>query len=201
MPVGERQHEILQLIERALNVEVREKPQFPWLRNRHDEREFGAYFPTIAAIFQALGGDEVKLRSKGARPLTPDGYLGGRYNCLLEFDEVQHFSTARAQSLVLLPPNLPLGFSRSHYLELCRIHATTADRYRRAKRTPEFGFSGGRTAQRAYFDCFRDLLPTLHGLRPTIRISEFEVQAIATGNSDSVLALAEIVDNKIPYGP
>jgi hypothetical protein len=79
MPAGERQHEILQMLERALNVEVREKPQFPWLRNRHDEREFDAYYPTIVAIFHALGGDEVKLRSKGALPLTPDGYLGGRY--------------------------------------------------------------------------------------------------------------------------
>jgi hypothetical protein len=201
MSVGDRQHEILMLIERALNVEVREKPQFSWLRNRHEEREFGVHFHAISTIFRTLGGDEEKLRSKGSLPLTPDGYLGGAYNCLVEFDEVQHFSTARAQTLVLLPDNLPLGFSRADYLELCRVHAPTADGYRRAKRTPEFDFAGGRTAQRAYFDCFRDLLPALHGLRPTIRISEFEVQAIKMGDPGSVAALADIVNKKVPYGP
>lgn len=201
MPVGDRQHEILTLIGRALNVEVREKHTFHWLANRHDEREFGVYFAAIANIFRTLGGNEEMLRLKGLRRLTPDGYLGGTYNCLVEFDEVQHFSTAREQTLMLLPEDLPLRFSREDYLDLCRRHAPKADRYRRDKQTKEFDFVGGRTAQRAYFDCFRDLVPTLHGLRPTIRISEFEVQSITTGDVGSILALAEIVKEKVSHAP
>ena len=39
----------------------------------------------------------------------------------------------------------------------------------------------GRAAQRAFFDTFRDWLPTLHGLNPTVRLAEFEVKPILNG--------------------
>lgn len=200
VPAGERQREILDLISRALCVEVRHGPEFPWLRNRHREQEFERYFPVIAGIFRALGGDEAALASKRPLSLKPDGYIGAPYNSLLEFDEFQHFSSARERTLSLLPANLPLGYSRAHYLELCRVHRADADRYRHAKQAPEFNFPGGRTAQRAYFDCFRDLLPSLYGLRPTIRITEFDVQSITGDRPESLTKLADLVKGRFPYG-
>lgn len=201
MPVGKRQREILGWVGRALDVEVRHAPEVPWLNNRHTEHDFGVYYPTIAEIFRVLGGDEDKLAAKGRSPLRPDGYLGGKYNCLVEFDEIQHFSSVRAKSLSMLPSGLPLGFSRMNYLELCAVHHPTADGYHHSKRTPEFDFLGGRTAQRAYFDCFRDILPTMHGLRPTVRISVFEVATIISDAPVHLTSLREIVDGKFPYGP
>ena len=39
----------------------------------------------------------------------------------------------------------------------------------------------GRAAQRAFFDTFRDWLPSLHGLNPTVRLAEFEVNPILNG--------------------
>lgn len=201
MSTGERQREVLDLVGHSLGVEVRHSPEFPWLRNRHLERDFGEYFPAIAEIFRTLGGDEATLASKRSLSLKPDGYICAPYNCLFEFDEFQHFSSARERTLLLLPANLPLGYSRAHYLELCRVHREDADSYRHAKRTPEFHFAGGRTAQRAYFDCFRDLLPTLHGLRPTIRLAEFDVQSISSERPESIAKLAEMVRGRLAYGP
>lgn len=43
------------------------------------------------------------------------------------------------------------------------------------KPTKEFTFINGRATQRAFFDAFRDIQPTLFGLKPTIRLSEFEI--------------------------
>jgi hypothetical protein len=40
-----------------------------------------------------------------------------------------------------------------------------ADRYRAGKPTRDFPFAGGRRAQRAYFDAFRDLVAPSFGLR------------------------------------
>lgn len=201
MPAGDRQRDMLDLVGRALGVEVRHSPEFPWLRNRHSEKDFGAYFSVIDEIFQVLGGDQAALASKRALSLKPDGYIGGAYNCLFEFDEIQHFSSARERTLLLLPANLPLGCSRAHYLELCRVHREVADKYRHAKQTAEFHFPGGRTAQRAYFDCFRDLLPPRHGLRPTIRITEFEVRSITGDRPESLAKLADLVSERISYAP
>ncbi|MBI1923980.1 hypothetical protein HYR99_06995, partial [Candidatus Poribacteria bacterium] len=47
--------------------------------------------------------------------------------------------------------------------------------------TADFPFVNGRAAQRAFFDTFRDVLPPLHGLRPTLRLAEFEVAEILNG--------------------
>jgi hypothetical protein len=53
------------------------------------------------------------------------------------------------------------------------------DRFRR--HTADFPYANGRAAQRAFFDTFRDWLPPLHGLNPTVRLAEFEVTSILNG--------------------
>ena len=178
---------------------IRHSPTFSWLRNQHREADFGIHFAAIEGIFESLGGDCDAAAEKRGTMLKSDSYIGGEYNCILEFDEFQHFSSTRAQALLMLPLHIPLGFSRTQYLELCRIHSSKADQYRRTKRTRDFDFDGGRTAQRAYFDCFRDLLPVLHGLRPTIRIAAFEVESITSNCSKSQDLLREIIKEKVAY--
>ena len=116
---------------------------------------------------------------------------------MLEFDEFQHFSSARAKALDLLPDGLSLGFSLSDYKRLCHAYDQRADKYRRDKRTRDFRLIGGRTAQRAYFDASKDLLPVLHGLRPTIRISEFEVEHIWENDVEARSFLRALVERKM----
>jgi hypothetical protein len=73
------------------------------------------------------------------------------------------------------PDDLPTGFDAAEW----------AARARAATRLPGGGFArpcpplfpdaGGRHLQRAFRDGLADLLPSVHGWRPTLRIADFEV--------------------------
>jgi hypothetical protein len=77
---------------------------------------------------------------------------------ILEFDESQHFSTARFMTLSCYPDTLRLGFSRARWQALCReINARDDQPIDRDER-------------RAWYDALRDLIPQLHGFQPTIRL-------------------------------
>ena len=77
---------------------------------------------------------------------------------ILEFDECQHFSRARAIALDLYPDTLSLGFSPRRWRELCAaINAVDDEPIDRDER-------------RAWYDTLRDLVPLVHGLRPTVRL-------------------------------
>lgn len=81
-----------------------------------------------------------------------------------------------------------------YYKCLCFKHRKKADKYRKNKTTKDFPFATGRTAQRAYLDSFKDILPNLHGLKPTIRISEFEVQSITANDNESRKIIERILN-------
>lgn len=67
--------------------------------------------------------------------------------------------------------DIPLGFDRNEYMDLCRTHQARADRYRASKQARGFRRPGGRRAQRAYLDAVRDIgLPVL-GYRPVVRVA------------------------------
>lgn len=77
---------------------------------------------------------------------------------LVEFDESQHFTHPRKLALAAYPDAHPLGFPRRRWMALCdEVGAQDND--------PPF-----RDEQRAWYDALRDLVPSLHGLRPTIRL-------------------------------
>jgi hypothetical protein len=77
-----------------------------------------------------------------------DGLFGGRGQQwrIVEVDEAQHFNEFRAATLHWRP------------------------------KPPLFPMDGGRHRQRAFRDALADLLPSLHGFAPTLRIAHFEVQ-------------------------
>jgi hypothetical protein len=173
------------------------KQNFPWLKNIHTQDDFGPYYNVIARIFQDLGGNEEFNHAKQSRPLMADAYFGGQWNFLFEFDEFQHFSTARRKTLEHYPSNLKLAFDVDSYKSLCRFHAPKADAYRTNIRPADFDFVGGRTSQRAYLDCFRDFLPLLHGLKPTLRVTEFEVSEVYANTERSRTILRDIIFRKL----
>ena len=129
--------------------------------------------------------------------LDCDAYFGGQLNFFFEFDEHQHFSSARLKTFEFYPTDLKINFSVDQWKQLCKSHKDKADKYRKAKTTTDFNFAGGRTAQRAYLDCFRDLLPLLHGLQPTVRINEFEVADIYANNKEARSKIEKLLKAKI----
>jgi hypothetical protein len=77
---------------------------------------------------------------------------------ILEFDESQHFSRPRLATLSFYPDDIKMGFSVTRWQELCReIDAKDDQPFDRDER-------------RAWYDTLRDLVPSVHGFRPTVRL-------------------------------
>ncbi len=197
MAVGDRQRFITKILEKSLNQKAETDCRFDWFINRHTESHFGKYFKDIQKIFDGLKGDLFANQSKRTSFLRCDAYFGGKYNFIFEFDEFQHFSSARLRTLDYYPKRTKLNFSTSDWKKYCLANRQKADRYRYSKTTVDFDFEGGRTAQRAYLDCFRDFLPTENGLNPTLRINEFEVADIILNNKESQRKLKMLVEDKL----
>jgi len=77
---------------------------------------------------------------------------------IVEFDESQHFTEPRLLALEHYPRGWDIGFSITRWIQLCQqINAKDDD-------PPD------RDERRAWYDTLRDLLPTFHGMKPTVRI-------------------------------
>lgn len=77
---------------------------------------------------------------------------------ILEFDESQHFTKPRSVALTKYPKDLKLGFDKEKWIKRC-LEIKAEDN------NPPY-----RDEQRAWYDALRDFLPTIKGLKPTIRL-------------------------------
>ena len=77
---------------------------------------------------------------------------------IVEFDESQHFTSPRKLALAVYANGHHLGFPARRWLELCEQHDARDN-------APPF-----RDEQRAWYDTLRDLVPSIKGLQPTVRL-------------------------------
>jgi len=140
----------------------------PWLTTRgHLEPLVQRHAPgdvlaVLDVVHRALGGNARALARRPSRPLAGDLVTAGGQ--LIELDEVQHFTAERRSSLSWYPTNLPLGFSLDSYRSLIDTWKARATAVFTRQWSPDFDFSGGRRAHRAYLDAVLDLLaPTFTG--------------------------------------
>ena len=77
---------------------------------------------------------------------------------IVEFDESQHFTSPRKRALSVYADTAPLGFSTERWTELCGRHDARDNH-------PRY-----RDEQRAWYDTLRDLVPSIMGLQPTVRL-------------------------------
>ena len=197
MAVGDQQKLITNIVATILNEPAQTATSFDWFINKHSKDHFGRHYATIDKIFNLLRGDKYANQSKRTMTLDCDAYFGGQYNYIFEFDEYQHFSSSRLRTLECYPSALRVNFSISEWKQLSNTYKDKATKYRKAKTTTDFDFPGGRASQRAYLDCFRDLLPEVNGLQPTVRISTFEVREIYTNNKDSCIKIERLLKTKM----
>lgn len=197
MPVGNKQKLIAEIIASVLGQRPQLDKSFEWFINKHTRSHFEKWYSLIDDIFCCLKGHWPANQSKRTQCLKCDAYFSGKYNFIFEFDEHQHFSSARLKTLELYPPELRVNFSVDEWKNKCRTYKEKADKYRKFKTTIDFNFQGGRTAQRAYLDCFRDILPVQHGLNPTRRINEFEVQDIHVNCKNSRSLIEGLLNDKL----
>ena len=196
MPIGEKQALITEIVETVLGEPAQSGKTFTWLKNQHVQEDFQFRLSLIDHIFKTLEGSSQV--NKKVQLLRCDAYFGGSFNFIFELDELQHFSTARLKTCELYPSDLQIAFDIQKYQLYCQMYHEKADKYRRSKTTVDFNFIGGRTAQRAYLDCFRDILPPLHGLNPTIRIAEFEIEEVTKNDKHSQTLIGQLLSQKLP---
>ena len=77
---------------------------------------------------------------------------------IVEFDERQHFTSPRRLALSVYANVYSLGFSAQRWLDLCGRHEARDN-------DPPY-----RDEQRAWYDTLRDLVPSIKGLQPTVRL-------------------------------
>jgi len=124
------------------------------------------------------GPDKKALASK----IMPFDYFLPKYESFLEFDEQQHFTLARYESLKLYPQNSSLGFNKEKWMDLCQ-------RLKRKDNDPPY-----RNEQRAWLDTVRDLGPHCSGanfdkheyFKPTVRIYEGDMAYCQTPTKELI---------------
>lgn len=121
-------------------------------------------------ILAALNGDPDRLAAKTRGSMRADFVLlPNRVH--VEYDEIQHFTTARSTTLALYPSDAALGFGLDAYRRLVEQWRSKGDKGFAHKEAAEFPGPGGRQRQRAYFDAFRDLVAPHFGDGPVLRLA------------------------------
>jgi hypothetical protein len=130
---------------------------FPWSAKPQDYQAtaIGAVLQRICASLGEFRGHRNFIKSA---QMPPCDYFVADPPFILEFDESQHFSRPRLVSLGNYPEKIPVGFPISRWRDLCReINARDDEPFDRDER-------------RAWYDTLRDLVPTIHGFKPTVRV-------------------------------
>jgi hypothetical protein len=107
---------------------------------------------------------------------------------ILEFDESQHFSHSRLITLSFYPSEWSWGFSVSRWRQLCRdINAVDNIPFDRDER-------------RAWYDTLRDLVPTTHGFKPTVRLyaGEFPWCSLEANSKSDNETFQTLLSDRLP---
>jgi hypothetical protein len=141
----------------ALFGECRVDYSFPWSAKPEE------YAPTpigqsLEAICAALGDLRGHRNFIKSPQMPPCDYYLPAQKLIVEFDESQHFTRQRSITLSLYPKDLTLGFPLEPWRDLCRRIDATDD------------MPADRDERRAWYDVLRDLVPSIHGFKPTVRL-------------------------------
>ena len=112
----------------------------------------------LQGIFKALQDYRGHQSFVRAAQLPPVDFYVPNPGLIVEFDEPQHFTLPRSLALSKYPDRLALGFSREKWQRLC-------EQTKAQDRDPAY-----RDEQRAWYDTLRDFLPSIMGLKPTVRL-------------------------------
>lgn len=120
-------------------------------------------YSALKEIYQALVSIRGYDNFVNAKTLQRCDLFVPASGTVVELDEIQHFTEARAVALMNYPQSLAVGFDKAAYIERCQ-------RLRRRDNDPKYPY---RDEQRAWYDTLRDFLPVLLPRlvrTPTVRI-------------------------------
>ena len=131
----------------------------------------------------------IKIRGRKNYKLSCDFYLP-EIKLIIEFDERQHFTPLRADSLRAYPGGIRLGFDKQRWIDL-------SEQIGAGDNSPIY-----RDEQRAFYDSIRDILAPQIGLKPVVRIFEedvlWEKEGDSTDTSKTILQnIQKIIDENM----
>jgi len=181
---GVRPQELItRLLGKVVDAEIAVETCPPWLL-RPGKAECSQAWDAVGRIYAALTGLELPELAPPRERRRLDvvlSYADGSHQ-VLEVDERQHFTAARAITLAQYPKATPLGFSHKAWAARCEALAGREPGGRFARPCPPlFPGDAGRHRQRAFRDALADLLPPEYDWRPTVRISDNEASNLAYG--------------------
>ena len=160
---------------------------FPWSAKptKYENTPIGGVLQRICAGLGDVRGHRDFIKSTLVPPC--DFYVSGP-PFILEFDESQHFSRLRLVCLSLYPLDFTAGFPISRWKELCQVIDAQDDE------PPD------RDERRAWYDTLRDLVPTLHGFQPTVRLYENEYQwcSLDSASTRDQEVFCSILEERLP---
>ena len=149
---------VRQLLDRIYGTCLRNH-RFRWPTGLADyaQTPIGSALGKAARVLEEHRGFETDdfVRSK---MLAPCDYWVPDPGFIVEFDESQHFTSPRRLALSVYADTDLLGFCAKRWMELCERHCARDN-------DPPY-----RDEQRAWYDTLRDLVPSLNGLEPTVRL-------------------------------
>ena len=178
----ERVHELLS----AIYGQCQTHRQFPWPAQpeAYAGTAIGNALQRIRDAVGDLRGHRDFIKSA---QMPPCDYFVADPPFIVEFDENQHFSRPRLVTLAHYPDEIAVGFSVARWQDLCREIAAVDD-------TPI-----DRDERRAWYDTLRDLLPQVHGFKPTVRLYAAETQwcAFAVAARD-ITTFRALIEQRLP---
>jgi hypothetical protein len=145
---------------------------------RPGAQECGDRWALIQRIYanltdDAILSDTMPLRE---RRVVDCVLVTGGHHRILEFDEKQHFNIYRQRTLEHYGDEICVAFPVETWIEASVDKRRLEGGGFTKPRPPLFPGEGGRHRQRAFRDVLADILPTVHGWKPTLRIADFEVE-------------------------
>ena len=170
----------------AIYGECRVSHPFPWSAQPEDYANT-AIGKTLQRIRDALGDLRGHRDFIKSAQMPPCDYFIADPPFIVEFDENQHFSRPRLVALANYPEQIAVGFSIARWQDLCREIDAVDD-------TPV-----DRDERRAWYDTLRDLLPLVHGFKPTVRLYSAETHWCALGDSTrDVATFRALIEQRLP---
>lgn len=179
------------LVKNARREALRQVLAAQWGEVRTEERLPGLCVPSLVGrpamhkdlrrildVIESARGLAIKGRDQHA--LCCDFYIPA-CRLVIEFDEKQHFTPLRAESLRAYPTGTTVGFSKERWTDLC-------DEIRAGDNSPIY-----RDEQRAFYDSVRDILLPELGYAPVLRVFENDVhwEALPISSPEA----AQLVEN------
>jgi hypothetical protein len=167
------QNQVVGLVRQVFGAALSETPN--WLV-RPGRLECGREWQRVRGIYADLTGEILPDVMRSVERRTVDAVLlqPGSAPRILEVDEKQHFNEFRALTLQHYL-DLPVAFDRDAWKTASLAKRRLEGGGFARPMAPLFPGLNGRHRQRAFRDALCDILPTVHGFSPTLRIADFEV--------------------------